>query len=124
MSAPLALPLRGGGANGGHVDRPRDGAAIGRMSVVQRRRLHLALRSTALRLTGFIVMIRYSLHRLTKVRTAILSGQDGTLEAAYRELLALREQVGNAELAAAKHRSATRDAILTSERQETAWEKR
>jgi hypothetical protein len=69
-------------------------------------------------------MIRYSLHRLTKVRTAILSGQDGTLEAAYRELLALREQVGNAELAAAKHRSATRDTILTSERQETAWEKR
>ena len=120
MSAPLALPLRGGG----HADRPHHGAAIGRMSVVQRRRLHLALRSTALRLTGFIVMIRYSLHRLTKVRTAILSGQDGTLEAAYRELLALREQVGNAELAAAKHRSATRDAILTSERQETAWEKR
>ena len=53
---------------------------------------------------GFIVMIRHSLRRLTKVRTAILSGQDGTLEAAYRELLALREQVRNVELAAAKHR--------------------
>lgn len=124
MSAPLALPLRGGGANGGHVDRPHDGAAIGRMSVVQRRRLHLALPSTALHLTGFIIMIRYSLHRLTKVRTAILSGQDDTLEAVYRELLALREQVRNAELAAAKHRPATRDTILTSERQEAAWEKR
>jgi hypothetical protein len=53
---------------------------------------------------GLIVMIRYSLRRLTKARTAILSGQDGTLEAAYRELLALRKQVRNAELAAAKHR--------------------
>jgi hypothetical protein len=69
-------------------------------------------------------MIRYSLPRLTKVRTAILSGRDDTLEAAYRELLALREQVRNAELAPAKHRPATRDTILTSERQETAWEKR
>lgn len=29
MSAPLALPLRGSGANGGHADRPRHGAAIG-----------------------------------------------------------------------------------------------
>jgi hypothetical protein len=55
-------------------------------------------------LTGFIVMIRHSLRRLTKVRTAILSGQDCTLEASYRELLALREQVRNAELAAAKYR--------------------
>jgi hypothetical protein len=69
-------------------------------------------------------MIRYSLHRLTKVMTAILSGQDGTLETAYRELLALREQVRNAELAAAKHRQPTRDTILRNERQETAPEKR
>jgi branched-chain amino acid transport system substrate-binding protein len=30
--------------DGGHGDRPHDGAAIGRMSVDQRRRLHLALR--------------------------------------------------------------------------------
>src|SRR5580693_2653646 len=29
VSAPLALPLRGGGANGGHADRPHHGAAIG-----------------------------------------------------------------------------------------------
>jgi hypothetical protein len=46
-------------------------------------------------------MIGCSVRRLTIARIAILSDQDGALEAAYLELLDLRERVRKAELAKA-----------------------
>ena len=50
-------------------------------------------------------MVKHSLHRLTRVRTGILSDQDGVLEIAHRELLDLRERVEKAELTAKSVRS-------------------